>query len=171
MLSDLCLSRPACNIGVHYCGQTVGWIKMKLGTQVGLGPGHTVLDGDPAPLPQKGAEPYNFRPMSIVASTAGWIKMPPGMEVCLGPGHIVLDGDPAPPPPKGHSPQFPAHICCNQMAGWIKMQLGMEAGLSPSDIVRWGLRSPAQKGRNPYFRPVSIVAKRLEGLRCHLVRK
>jgi len=24
---------------------TVGWIKMKLGTQVGLGPGHFVLDG------------------------------------------------------------------------------------------------------------------------------
>ena len=30
---------------------------MKLGTQVGLGPGHIVLDGDPAPLAKKGAEP------------------------------------------------------------------------------------------------------------------
>ena len=28
-----------------YCGQTVGWIKMKLGVQVGLCPGHIVLDG------------------------------------------------------------------------------------------------------------------------------
>jgi len=27
-----------------YCGQTVGWIKMKLGMQVGLGPGHIVLE-------------------------------------------------------------------------------------------------------------------------------
>ena len=34
-----------------YCGQTVVWMKMKLGTQVGLGPGDIVLDGDPAPLP------------------------------------------------------------------------------------------------------------------------
>jgi len=34
-----------------HCGQTVGRIKTKLGTQVGLGPGHIVLDGDPAPLP------------------------------------------------------------------------------------------------------------------------
>jgi len=34
-----------------YCGQTVGWIKMKIGTQVGLGPGYIVLNGDPAPLP------------------------------------------------------------------------------------------------------------------------
>jgi len=42
-----------CNVGV-YCGQTVGWIKMKLGMQVGLGPGYIVLDEDPAPLPQRG---------------------------------------------------------------------------------------------------------------------
>jgi len=40
---------------------------MKLGMQVGLGPGHIVLDRDPVPLPQKGTEPLpNFRPMSIV---------------------------------------------------------------------------------------------------------
>jgi len=39
-----------------YCGQTVGWIKMQLGTEVGLGSGHIVLDGDPTPLP-KGAKP------------------------------------------------------------------------------------------------------------------
>jgi len=31
-----------------HCGQTVGRIKMKLGMQVGLGPGHIVLGGDPA---------------------------------------------------------------------------------------------------------------------------
>jgi len=30
---------------------------MKLGTVVGLGPGHIVLDGDPTPLPKKGAQP------------------------------------------------------------------------------------------------------------------
>ena len=35
-----------------YCGQTVGRIKMKLGMQVGLGPGHIVLDGNPPPLPK-----------------------------------------------------------------------------------------------------------------------
>ena len=49
----------------------------------------------PSPLPQKGAEPSNFRPVSIVAKTAGWIKMALGMEVGLGPGHIVLGGVPA----------------------------------------------------------------------------
>ena len=30
------------------------WIKMPLGMEVGLGPGDFVLDGDPAPPPQKG---------------------------------------------------------------------------------------------------------------------
>jgi len=27
---------------------------LALGVEVGLGPGHIILDGDPAPLPQKG---------------------------------------------------------------------------------------------------------------------
>ena len=34
----VCLS-----VTLVYCGQTVGWIKMKLGVQVGLGPGHIVI--------------------------------------------------------------------------------------------------------------------------------
>jgi len=34
-----------------YCGQKAGWIKVALGTEVGLGLGHIVLDGDTAPLP------------------------------------------------------------------------------------------------------------------------
>jgi len=65
MLSDRCLSvLSVCNVGV-LC-QTDEWIKMKLGMQVGLGPGHIVLDGDPAPLPQRGTAP-NFRPIFVVA--------------------------------------------------------------------------------------------------------
>jgi len=38
---------------------------MLLGTEVGLGPGNIVLDGDPA-APKRGTAP-TFRPMSIVA--------------------------------------------------------------------------------------------------------
>jgi len=53
-------------ISAHVCfDQTAGWIKISLGTKVGLGPGHIVLHGDPAPPPKRGAAP-NFRPMSIV---------------------------------------------------------------------------------------------------------
>jgi len=39
------------------CGQTARWIKMPLGAEVGLGPGHIMLDGDPAP-PKNGHSPY-----------------------------------------------------------------------------------------------------------------
>jgi len=66
MLSDRSLSVCLSVCLLVYCGQTVGWIKMKIGTEVGLGPGHIVSDGDQIPLP-KGAQPPNFRPMSVVA--------------------------------------------------------------------------------------------------------
>jgi len=95
-----------------------------------------------------------------------------GMQVGLGPGHIALDGDPAPPLPKGgRVPQFLAHICCGQMAGWIKMPLDMEEGLGPGDFVLDGDPCPLQKGGGaplPNFRPMSIVAKRLDGSRWRL---
>ena len=37
-----------------YCAQTAAWIKMPLGMELGIGQGHIVLDGGPAPLPKKG---------------------------------------------------------------------------------------------------------------------
>jgi len=46
------------------CGQAARWIRMSLGREVGLGPGDTVLDGNPAP-PKKGTV-SSFRPMFIV---------------------------------------------------------------------------------------------------------
>jgi len=72
------------------------WIKMLLGMVLGLSPGDFVLDGDPAPLPKKGAEPQIFGPC-LLGQTAGWIKMVLGMEVGLSPSNFVLDGDPAHP--------------------------------------------------------------------------
>ena len=47
MLSDRCLSCLSClsvclSVTLAYSGQTVGWIKMKLDIQVGLGPVHIV---------------------------------------------------------------------------------------------------------------------------------
>ena len=42
---------PATQCSAHvYYGQTAGWIKMPLHTDVGLGPGDVVLDGEPARL-------------------------------------------------------------------------------------------------------------------------
>jgi len=46
-----------------YCGQTAGWIKMPLGTEVGLSTGDIVLDGDPAHPTETGtAAPPLFGP-------------------------------------------------------------------------------------------------------------
>ena len=59
------LSLSVCDVG-EFC-QTVGWIKMKLGTEVGLDPGHTVLDEDSAPPKKGGHSLPSFRPMPVVA--------------------------------------------------------------------------------------------------------
>jgi len=97
MLWDRCLScLSVLSVTLVYCSQTVGRMKMKLSMQVGFGPGHIVLDGDPAPPPQRGTPPQ-FSAHVRCGQMAGWIKMPLGMEVRLGPGDFVLDGDPVAP--------------------------------------------------------------------------
>jgi len=112
-----------------YCGQTAGCIKMPLGMEVGLSPSDFVLDGDAA----------------------------------------LLDGDAAPTPQKGGgTPNF-RPVYCGQTAAWIKMPLGTEVGLGSDDIVldiRTQLPSP-KRGRSPLpnFRPISIMAKRLDASR------
>jgi len=132
-----CLSVcPVCLSGALVCcGQTVGWIEVKLGTQVALGPGHIALDGDPAPQSPKGHNPPIFGP---------YLLWPNGRldqdATCYGgrphlrPGDIVLGGNSA-PPRKGHSFQFSAHVYCGQTAVWIKMPFGTGVGLGPGHIV------------------------------------
>ena len=69
-----------------------------------------------------------------------------GMEVGLGPVHILLDGVTAPLPKRGQSPQFSAHLYCDQTAGCITMPLGMVVRLSPGDFVLDGDTAPPEKG-------------------------
>ena len=103
--------------------------------------------------------------------------MPLGMEVGHGPGHIVLDGDPAPPSSKWTEPPFLAHVYCGQTAGWIKMPLGVEVGLGPGHVVLDGDQAPPPQKKGDTasnFWPMSVVglvAKRLNGSGCQLVRK
>jgi len=88
-------AEPPPQFSAHvYCGQTAGWIKVALGTEVGPGPGHIVLDGDTAPLPKKGQSPQ-FLAYVYCGQTAGWIKTLLGTEVDLGPDHFVLNEFPA----------------------------------------------------------------------------
>ena len=142
------------------------WIKMPLGMELCLGPGDFVLDGDPAPLPKKGrgADPPNFSAHVYCVKTAGWIKMVLSVEVVLSPGDFVFDGDPAPSPKRGRSPSpifgpclFWPNGCMDQHVTWY--------GDSPPPrrlCVRCGPSPLSKRGLPPNFRPMSIVAKRLD---------
>ena len=63
-------------------------------------------------------------------------------------------------------------VYCGQTVGRIKMKLGetWHAGRPRPrpHCAMWGPSSP-QRGTAPNFRPMSVVAKRLDGLRCHWV--
>jgi len=90
-----------------------------LGIEVGLGPDHIVLDGDPSALPKKGTEPPIFYQF-YCGQTAGCIKMPLGMEVRLSPGDFVFGGDPATPRKKGTpvpSNSWPMYIAAKLLDG------------------------------------------------------
>ena len=63
---------------------------MPVGMEVGLIPGHIVLDGAHITSPEKGSRPQ-FSAHAYCGQTAGCIKMPLDiMEVGCGPGNIVL---------------------------------------------------------------------------------
>ena len=97
---------------------------------------------------------------------AAFIKMPLGMEVDLGPGDFVLDGDPAPSPKRGRSPYPIFGKVLLWPNGWMHHDATWYGGRSqPRDFVFDGDPAPLpKKGRSPLpnFRPVSIVAKRLD---------
>ena len=62
-------------------------------------------------------------------------------------------------------------VYCGQTAGRIKMKLGKAGRPRPRPhCVRWGPSSPSPKGAQPTnSRPISVVAKWLDGSRCHSV--
>jgi len=66
-------------------------MKIPLGIKLGLGPGHIVLDRDPATPQRSTAALPQFSAHVYCGQTAGWIKIPLGMDVGLDPGDIVLE--------------------------------------------------------------------------------
>jgi len=151
------------------------------------GPSFPPQNGGTAPLP-------NFRHV-YCGQTAVWIKMALGMEVDHGPRHIVLDGDSALLPKKGTEPPFSAHfgrpfvkrfaLCYRTVGvcpvynagvlwpnGWMDQDETRRAGRfwPRPHCVRWRPSSPFPKGAQPDNSwPIYVVAKWLDGLRCHLV--
>jgi len=135
VVPSLCLF--VLSVTLVYCGQTVGQIKMKLGTQVDLGPGHIVLDGDPA-LPSPKVHSPQLLAHICCGQMAGCMKMSLGRKVGFNPSDIVLDGDPTPLPKKGQSPPIfgpcllQSNGCMDQDATWYG---GLEVGLGPGHIL------------------------------------
>ena len=152
------------------------WIKMSLGMELGLDLSDFVLDRDPvAPSPKGGRTP-KFSANVHCGHTAGWTKMPLGMEVGLGPDDFMLDGHPA-SPIRRVQPHPIFGPCLLWPNGWMD-QVDQDAtwyGGRPRPrphCARWGTQLPEKRAQPPpNIRPMSIVVKRMDGSRCHLVRR
>ena len=73
-----------------YCGQTAEWIKMSLGTDVGLGPSHIVRWGPRTPHKKLHGPFFQFRPMSVnccnqtVSAIAEHFYKRSSKKICFG---------------------------------------------------------------------------------------
>jgi len=129
---------------------------MPFGTEVDLGPGDIVLDGDP----QKGGTgppilAHVLWPNGCMDQEAIWYEGRPW------PRHNVLHGDPAPPQKGGGTAATnfrPMSVVAKRLDG--SMPLGTEVGLC-TGIVLDGDPAPLKRGKAPpLFGPLSTVAKR-----------
>ena len=168
MLRDRCpLCHVCLSVTLVYCGNTVGWIKMPLGTEEGLVPGGIVLDGDPcstAPQRRGAQQPptllWHGRPSQQLLSSClfgrPFVKR---FAYAIGPAVLYCLSCPD----------------CNVGVLWPN-------GLTDQDetwragrprpwqhCVRWGPSSPSQRGTPPNFWPISVAAKWLHRTKCHLV--
>jgi len=148
--------------------QTAEWIKMPLGTMVGLSSGDCVRWGPSRP-PRKGWSPSPIFG-SFLLWPNGWMHQ---HSTWYGgrpqPKGLCVRWDPAPLPKRRRSrrgaPQFSAHVYCGQTAGWIKKApgwmktpLGTAVDLGPGHIVLDGVPAPAKRAQQPLsFRPMSVA--------------
>jgi len=128
--------------------------------QVGLGPGHVVLDGDPAPPPPKGQSPQ-FSVHICCGQMARWIKMPHSREVDLSRSEFVLDRDPAPSPKRGqsHLPNF--RPCLLWPNDWMHQDATWYGGRPRPrrHCFRWRHSSPSPRrggAPSPIFGPCQL---------------
>jgi len=174
MLSDHCL--PVCLVCLSVCNVSVMWPNSWMDQD------ETWHAGRPRPWPRcvrwgpsspslKGANPpilgpYLLWPYGCMDQDATWYGgKPQPRRPC------IRWGPRSPSPKRGRSPQFSAHVYCGQTAAWIKMPLGTELGLGSDDIVLDGdpAPTPGVGGRAANFRPIFIVAIRLDASRSHLL--
>ena len=124
--------------------------KMKLGLQVGLGPGHIVLGGDPAPPPLKGHSPpifspYLLRPNGCMDQDVTWYGGRPR------PRRLCVRWGPRSPLQKGGRPPQIFGPCLLRPNGWMDEAGTWHRGIpQPRRLcVRWGPSPPPPKGAEP----------------------
>jgi len=145
---------PPPQFSVHvYCGQTAGWTNTPLGTEVGLGSGYIVLDGDPV-APRNG---YSSPPMFSAHLYCGHGH--PSQPHCVRWG-------PSCPPPKGaqHPNFWPISVAAKWLHG-SRCDLVWRQALACRRLCSMGTQLPPEKGHtHPYqiFGPCLFVAKRLD---------
>ena len=135
---------PVCDVGVLWPN---GWTDHdETWLQVGLGPGHIVLDADPAPPPQKGHSPQ-FSANIHCGQTAGWTKMPLGTEEKRRPRRCCVRCCRS-SPKRGTALQFSVHVYCGQN----------EVDLGAGHILLYGIPALREMVTAALsFRPMSIV--------------
>jgi len=150
---------------------------MPLRMEVGLGSGDAVLDEDPASALKKEAQTRQFSAMSTVDKRLKCIRIPVGMEVGLGAGDIVLDGTQL---KRATAPNFRSMSVVAKRLREISMEVGLGSGdfvldgeLGTQLSLKRGTAylAPQKGGTAPNFRPLSILAKRLDVSGYHLVRR
>ena len=155
----VCLSCPVRNVGVLWPNGCTD-------------PDETWHEGRPRPRrlcvrwvpsssPQKGTQPSNFRPMSVVAKRLDGSRWHLAWRWASLQATLCYMGTQL-PYPKREAEALPVvgHFYCGKMAGCINMPLGIEVGLGQGHIVLDG-NPDTTKGRTPNFAPISIMTKQL----------
>ena len=144
---------------------------MPLGTEVSLSRGDSVIDGDPAPSPKGSGANHIFGPCLLWPNGGmdqddtwhGGRPQPRRLCVRWGPSS----------PPRQKRAQPPIFGSCLLWPNGCMHQDTTWCGFRPRSrrhCIRRGPSSPFPKGAQPpIFRPISVAAKWLHGLRCHLV--
>jgi len=122
------------SVTLVYCGQTVGWVKMKLGTDVGLGSRHR---REPMQLhtPEKRGTAPIFSPCPLwpkgwMDKDATWYESRPRPR-----SHCVrLEPSPSSHKKRSKAPNF-WPMYCGQTAELIKMPVSTEGGLGLGHIL------------------------------------
>ena len=122
-----------------------------------------------------------FVTLVYCGQTVAWIKMSLDAEVGLGSGHVYsVSWRPSFPYGKGHSSPLPLLRFTEESRGpcllwpcngWMDQDTTWYGGRPRPRRYCVRLVSSPQRGTAPSFRPMFVLAKWLDGSRCHLVRR